>query len=437
MRSARSSRGSSRSRPWSRRTCTRRSRSPVRDGTRRELAERLHELGAPAVIVTGGHGDAAGRPPVRRRAPRRDRRSSATRSVRRTAPAARTRPRSRRCSPAASPLEEAARGAAARRGRRRAARPRGDRRGRRAGRRLQPERSEHERRPTGRERHSRDLRERRPLVHQITNYVVMNETANATLALGALPVMAHAREEVEEMVGLAGALVLNIGTLSPHWVEAMLLAGRAANEHGVPVVLDPVGVGRDALPHRDREADPRRGRRRGAARQRRRGRDARRASRRRCAASSRSAAGGDPAELARDRRAVARRRRVGHRPGRPRLRRRADRRDRERPSAARVDHRHRLHVERGHRLLPRGRAGRRSTPRSRRSSRSAWRARTRRGTRRGRARSTSRSTTRSRRSIRRRSTTGREAREGARDRRRPRDGAPRGRWPARRSCSCA
>jgi len=89
----------------------------------------------------------------------------------------------------------------------------------------------------------RALRDRRPLVHQITNYVVMNETANATLALGALPVMAHAREEVEEMVGLAGALVLNIGTLSPHWVEAMLAAGKAANERGVPVVLDPVGAG--------------------------------------------------------------------------------------------------------------------------------------------------------------------------------------------------
>jgi len=89
----------------------------------------------------------------------------------------------------------------------------------------------------------RTLRERKPLVHQITNYVVMNETANATLALGALPVMAHAREEVEEMVALAGALVLNIGTLSPPWVEAMLLAGKAANAAGVPVVLDPVGAG--------------------------------------------------------------------------------------------------------------------------------------------------------------------------------------------------
>ena len=87
------------------------------------------------------------------------------------------------------------------------------------------------------------IRERKPLVHQITNYVVMNETANATLALGALPVMAHAHEEVEEMAALAGALVLNIGTLSPRWVEAMLAAGRAANTAGVPVVLDPVGAG--------------------------------------------------------------------------------------------------------------------------------------------------------------------------------------------------
>src|SRR5207244_13130542 len=89
----------------------------------------------------------------------------------------------------------------------------------------------------------RDLREHRPLVHQITNYVVMNETANATLAIGALPVMAHAPQEVEEMAALAGALVLNIGTLSEHWVEAMVLAGRAANAAGAPVVLDPVGAG--------------------------------------------------------------------------------------------------------------------------------------------------------------------------------------------------
>jgi len=92
----------------------------------------------------------------------------------------------------------------------------------------------------------RELRERKPLVHQITNYVVMNETANATLALGALPVMAHAREEVVEMVGLASALVINIGTLSEHWIEAMLLAGRAASMRGIPVVLDPVGAGATA-----------------------------------------------------------------------------------------------------------------------------------------------------------------------------------------------
>jgi hydroxyethylthiazole kinase len=87
------------------------------------------------------------------------------------------------------------------------------------------------------------IRERKPLVHQITNYVVMNETANATLALGALPVMAHALQEVEEMAAAASALVLNIGTLSDEWVEAMLAAGAAANRTGAPVVLDPVGAG--------------------------------------------------------------------------------------------------------------------------------------------------------------------------------------------------
>ena len=87
------------------------------------------------------------------------------------------------------------------------------------------------------------IRERKPLVHQITNYVVMNETANATLAIGALPVMAHALQEVEEMAAAASALVLNIGTLSDEWSEAMIAAGRAANAAGVPVVLDPVGAG--------------------------------------------------------------------------------------------------------------------------------------------------------------------------------------------------
>jgi len=87
------------------------------------------------------------------------------------------------------------------------------------------------------------VRERKPLVHNITNFVVMNYTANALLAAGASPVMAHAREEVAEMVGLAGALVINIGTLSEAWVDSMLLAGKAAKKRRVPVVLDPVGAG--------------------------------------------------------------------------------------------------------------------------------------------------------------------------------------------------
>lgn len=91
------------------------------------------------------------------------------------------------------------------------------------------------------------IRAEAPLVHNITNYVVMNTTANALLALGASPVMAHAPEEVEEMASLARALVLNIGTLSAPWVEAMLAAGRAAKRKGIPVILDPVGSGATRL----------------------------------------------------------------------------------------------------------------------------------------------------------------------------------------------
>jgi len=87
------------------------------------------------------------------------------------------------------------------------------------------------------------IRAEAPLVHNITNYVVMNSTANTLLAIGASPVMAHAVEEVEEMVALASALVLNIGTLSTPWIEAMVKAGRAAKKKGIPVVLDPVGSG--------------------------------------------------------------------------------------------------------------------------------------------------------------------------------------------------
>src|SRR6266567_1295678 len=87
------------------------------------------------------------------------------------------------------------------------------------------------------------IRQQRPLVHHITNMVVMNDTANITLAIGASPVMAHALEEVEEMVQLARVLLLNIGTLTPEQIEAMLRAGKRANELGIPIVLDPVGAG--------------------------------------------------------------------------------------------------------------------------------------------------------------------------------------------------
>jgi hydroxyethylthiazole kinase len=91
------------------------------------------------------------------------------------------------------------------------------------------------------------LREKKPLIHNITNYVVMNTTANALLACGASPVMAHAVDEVEEMVSLAGALVINIGTLSPPWIDSMLAAGRKANALQIPVILDPVGSGATRL----------------------------------------------------------------------------------------------------------------------------------------------------------------------------------------------
>jgi len=87
------------------------------------------------------------------------------------------------------------------------------------------------------------IRTEAPLVHNITNYVVMNTTANALLSIGASPVMAHAIEEVEEMAGIAQALVINIGTLSAPWIESMLKAAHAAKRRGIPIVLDPVGAG--------------------------------------------------------------------------------------------------------------------------------------------------------------------------------------------------
>ena len=95
-----------------------------------------------------------------------------------------------------------------------------------------------------------DIRAKSPLIHNITNYVVMNNTANALLAIGASPVMIHAEEEVEDMAAIASALVINIGTISPPWVRGMFKAIASARSKGVPVVIDPVGAG--ATPYRTR-----------------------------------------------------------------------------------------------------------------------------------------------------------------------------------------
>ena len=201
----------------------------------------------------------------------------------------------------------------------------------------------------------------KPLVHQITNYVVMNETANATLALGALPVMAHAREEVEEMVGARGRA-------RPQHRHALARLGRgdAAAPAGRRTRAACRSCSTRSAPARRRTAPRRRS---GSstrstspccaatrARWRRSSE-----SRPRCAGVESIGAGDDPAELAREAARTLGRRRVGDRARRPRLRRRAGRGDRERRPDARVDHRHRLHVERDHRLLPRRRRTRRST----------------------------------------------------------------------------
>ena len=98
-----------------------------------------------------------------------------------------------------------------------------------------------------------EVRRRRPLVHNITNLVVTNAVANALLAIGASPVMAYAHEEVQDMARIAGALALNMGTLTPDLITGMLLAGKAAEDAHVPVVFDPVGVG--ATPYRVQAAE--------------------------------------------------------------------------------------------------------------------------------------------------------------------------------------
>lgn len=92
----------------------------------------------------------------------------------------------------------------------------------------------------------RAIKKKSPLVHNITNYVVMEQTANSLLAIGASPVMAHALEEAKDMVMIANSLVLNIGTLSSSWIQGMMLALKAANSKVIPILFDPVGSGATA-----------------------------------------------------------------------------------------------------------------------------------------------------------------------------------------------
>jgi hydroxyethylthiazole kinase len=92
-----------------------------------------------------------------------------------------------------------------------------------------------------------ELKKQKPIVHHITNYVTVNDCANITLAIGASPIMADDTAEMADMTAIADVLLLNIGTLNERAVQSMLAAGRYANRKGIPVVLDPVGVGASAL----------------------------------------------------------------------------------------------------------------------------------------------------------------------------------------------
>lgn len=92
-----------------------------------------------------------------------------------------------------------------------------------------------------------DIREQKPIIHHMTNYVTVNDCANITLSIGASPIMADDIEEVQSIVGISSALVLNIGTLNRRIIAAMITAGKKANEQNIPVILDPVGVGASEL----------------------------------------------------------------------------------------------------------------------------------------------------------------------------------------------
>jgi hydroxyethylthiazole kinase len=91
------------------------------------------------------------------------------------------------------------------------------------------------------------IRKEKPLVHHLTNWVTIYDCANIVKALGASPVMAHAKEESGDMAAIASSLVLNIGTLTPEFIESMKIAARSANKKGIPVVLDVCGAGATRL----------------------------------------------------------------------------------------------------------------------------------------------------------------------------------------------
>ncbi|MDR0597814.1 MAG: hydroxyethylthiazole kinase [Treponema sp.] len=91
------------------------------------------------------------------------------------------------------------------------------------------------------------VREKKPLIHHITNYVTVNDCANITLAIGASPIMADAIGEAADIAAMANALVLNMGTLNERVIPSMLAAGKSANRQGAPVVFDPVGAGASKL----------------------------------------------------------------------------------------------------------------------------------------------------------------------------------------------
>ena len=93
----------------------------------------------------------------------------------------------------------------------------------------------------------RNVREKNPIIHNITNYVTVNDCANILLACGASPIMADEIEEMEDIVKISNGLNINIGTLNARTVESMVVAGKLSNEMGHTVTLDPVGVGASAL----------------------------------------------------------------------------------------------------------------------------------------------------------------------------------------------